>query len=290
MKQPSSFLSRFLAVPPYLWFLVSAIFRYLGPAFAVLLFERIDALGVAWFRITSAAIVFALWAQPWRTLRTANRQTMMLFLSLGACLALMNSAFYLAIERLPLSLVATMEFISTIVLALLGLKTMRNYMALGIAVAGVTMLIEVQWSNNLLGLSFAAVNALLFLAYIVLSHRVAQQGVDEGVAELGAAMTAAFVFIMPIGVQDAIPALTSPVLILAGVGVGICSSVVPYLCDQLAMAQLTRSTYALSLALLPAIATLIAIVVLRQIPTLMDICGVVLVMLGVTLQQPTERL
>ena len=103
-------------------------------------------------------------------------------------------------------------------------------------------------------------------------------------------MAVAFVFIVPIGFQDAISAFASPLLILAGIGVGVCSSVVPYVCDQLAMAQLTRSTYALSLALLPAIATIIGVVVLRQVPTLMDICGIVLVMPGVALHRSTERL
>ena len=273
---------------PHLWFVVSAIFRYLGPAFAVLLFERIDALGVAWFRIASAAVVFAVWTRPWRTLRTADKQTTILFLLLGACLALMNSAFYLAIKRLPLSLVATMEFGGTIAIALFGLRTMRNYIALGLAVAGVMTLVDVQWSNEILGLSFAAANALLFMGYIVLGHCISQQGADEGVAQLGVAMAVAFVFIMPIGVHDAMAAFASPSLILAGIGVGVCSSVVPYVCDQLAMAQLTRSTYALSLALLPAIATIVGVVVLRQVPTLMDICGIVLVMLGVALHKPTE--
>ena len=289
MKLPFVFSSHLLAVPPHFWFVVSAVFRYLGPAFAVLLFERIDALGVAWFRIASAAFVFALWTKPWRTFRSANKQTMMLFLLLGGCLALMNSAFYLAIERLPLSLVATMEFVGTIAIALLGLKAMRNYIALGLAVSGVMTLIDVRWSDDSLGLSFAAANALLFVAYIILGHRISRQGASEGVVQLGAAMAVAFVFIVPIGLQDAVSAFASPLLILAGIGVGVCSSVVPYVCDQLAMAQLTRSTYALSLALLPAIATIIGVVVLRQIPTLMDICGIVLVMLGVALHKPTER-
>ena len=51
-------------VPPHLYFVVSAVFHYLGPAFAVLLFARVDVLGVAWLRIASAALVFALWRRP----------------------------------------------------------------------------------------------------------------------------------------------------------------------------------------------------------------------------------
>lgn len=288
MKLPAAFASRISAAPPHLWFVISAIFHYLGPSFAVLLFERIDVLGVAWFRIASAAIVFAFWTKPWRTFRMANRETLTLLLLLGACLALMNSAFYLAIDRLPLSLVATMEFVGTIAVALFGLKALRNYVALALAVAGVMTLIDVRWSNDLLGLSFAVINALLFMTYIILGHRISQKGASEGVGRLGAAMAAAFVFVMPIGIQDAISAFASPVLILAGIGVGISSSVVPYICDQLAMSQLSRNTYALLLALLPATATIIGAVVLGQIPTARDICGILLVMAGVALHQPTE--
>ena len=41
------------------YFAVSAVFHYLGPSFAVLLFARVDVLGVAWLRIATAAIILA---------------------------------------------------------------------------------------------------------------------------------------------------------------------------------------------------------------------------------------
>ncbi|MEM9803919.1 MAG: EamA family transporter [Cyanobacteria bacterium P01_D01_bin.56] len=288
MKLLSAFSSRILTGPPHFWFVISAIFHYLGPSFAVLLFERIDVLGVAWFRITSAAVIFAFWTKPWRTFRAANQETVMLLWLLGACLAFMNSAFYLAIERLPLSLVATMEFVGTIAVALFQLKTVRNYVALALAVAGVMTLIDVRWSDDLLGLGWAAINALLFMTYVILGHRISQQGAGKGIDRLGAAMAAAFVFVIPIGSRNAISAFTSPLLILAGIGVGISSSVIPYVCDQLAMSQLSRNTYALLLTLLPATATAIGAVALGQIPTPRDIYGILLVMTGVVLHKPAE--
>jgi inner membrane transporter RhtA len=61
------------AVPPHLYFVVSAVFHYLGPAFAVLLFARVEVLGVAWLRIASAALVFAIWCRPWRVLARLDR-------------------------------------------------------------------------------------------------------------------------------------------------------------------------------------------------------------------------
>lgn len=273
-------------MPPQLWFLVSAVFHYLGPSFAVLLFAQVDVLGVAWFRIASATAVFALWIRPWRVFATASRRTLILLLSLGACLAAMNSVFYLAIARLPLSLVATIEFVATIAVALFGLRSARNYAALALAAVGVLVLTDVRWASDPLGLAFAVVNGLLFIAYIVIGHRIAADGAGKGVDRLGAAMAAAFLFVMPIGFAQAAPALGEPLLVLAGIGVGVCSSVIPYVSDQLAMSRLPRNSFALMLALLPATATLIGALVLAQIPTLRDLLGIALVMAGIALHRP----
>ena len=92
-------------VPPHVFFFVSAIFHYLGPAFAVLLFSSVPVLGVAWFRIASAAVVFALWRQPWRFFVGISWAQRRILLTLGVVLALMNACFYLAISRLPLGTV-----------------------------------------------------------------------------------------------------------------------------------------------------------------------------------------
>src|SRR6266581_6838582 len=97
--------------PPHLYFVVSAIFHYLGPSFAVLLFARVPVLGVAWLRIASAAVVFALWRRPWRVFAAATVRERMVLVGLGAVLAVMNALFYLAIARLPLSSVGAIEFL-----------------------------------------------------------------------------------------------------------------------------------------------------------------------------------
>ncbi len=274
-------------IPPHVWFGISAVFHYLGPSFAVLLFPAVGVLGVAWFRIASAALIFAPWTKPWRTIREADPGTRLLLVGLGACLAIMNTSFYLALERLPMSLVAAMEFIGTIGVALYGLRTSRNFMALALAVLGVVILIDVKWSTDPWGLFWATLNGILFVGYIILGHRAAENGASGGVERLGAAMAIAFLFLMPIGFWEAVKAFGSLPLILAGIGVGVCSSVIPYICDQLAMSRLPRASFALLLALLPATATIIAAIVLAQIPTLMDIAGIALVMLGVAVHKPS---
>src|SRR4051795_8203189 len=83
-------------VPPHVYFIVSAVFHYLGPALAVLLFARIDVLGVAWLRIATAAVVLAVWRRPWRLWRRLDRVTRWLLVGWAAVLAVMNSVFYLA--------------------------------------------------------------------------------------------------------------------------------------------------------------------------------------------------
>ena len=120
-----------------------------------------------------------------------------------------------------------------------------------------------------------------------LGHKIAERGASGGVEWLGAAMAAAFLFIMPIGFVDALTALASPILLLAGIGVGVCSSVIPYICDQLAMARLPRASFALLLTLLPATATVIGAVVLAQLPSAKDVLGVAFVMSGVAVHRPT---
>src|SRR6201991_3869197 len=107
-------------------FVVSAVFHYLGPAFAVLLFAQVDVLGVAWLRIAAAAVVFAAWRRPWRVLRTATGRQRALLTGMGCVLAAMNATFYLAIDRLPLGTVGAIEFLGPLLLAALGARTPRN--------------------------------------------------------------------------------------------------------------------------------------------------------------------
>src|SRR3954447_6807431 len=272
---PHSALER---VPPQVYFIGSAIFHYLGPAFAVLLFARVDALGVAWLRIGSAAVIFAAWRGPWRHVDRT-------IVAWGAVLALMNCCFYLAIARLPLGTVAAIEFLPVIGLAALGARTPRNMVALLLAVPGVYLLTDVQLAGEPLGVAVAFANAGLFALYIVLGHRVAQRGAASGIDGLGASMLVAAVVVTPLAGWAAAPAILDPVALLAGAGVGISSSVIPYVCDQLALARPPRATYSLMISLLPATAAVIGLIVLTQVPSPREAIGVALVVAGVALHR-----
>jgi inner membrane transporter RhtA len=130
--------------------------------------------------------------------------------------------------------------------------------------------------------ALAFLNAALFALYITLGHRVAGA---SGIDGLAASMVLAAIAVTPIAGWAAVPAFGDPALLAAGVGVGVCSSVIPYVSDQLAMAKLTRSGYALMVALLPATATVIGLLVLQQKPTPAELTGVGLVIAGVALRR-----
>jgi inner membrane transporter RhtA len=283
-------ISRRLAdAPPATFFVGSAVFHYLGPAFAVLLFARIDPLGVTWLRIVSAAVIFAAWRRPWRRFATLDRGDTRTLLAMGAVLAAMNACFYVAIDHLPLGTVAAIEFLPVIGLAALGVRTRRNALALALAVPGVYVLTDVQLDGEPVGVAFAFVNAALFALYIVLAHRVSQSPALGRIDGLAASMLVAAVAIAPIGAWSAAPALVDPIALAAGVGVGITSSVIPYVCDQLAMARLSRAAYSLMVSLLPATATIVGIVVLAQIPSAAEIGGVALVVAAVAIHGERNR-
>jgi inner membrane transporter RhtA len=272
-------------VPPQAYFGISAVFHYLGPALAVLLFAHVPVLGVAWLRIFGAALVFAVWRRPWRVVGRLGRGQRRTLLAFAAVLAMMNSLFYLAVDRLPLATVGAIEFLGPIALAVIGVRSLRNTAALVLAVGGVVVLTNIAISGQPWGFVFAFGNCALFMLYVVLGHRVANTGVS-GIDLLGVAMLVAAVIAVPWGFWAAIPAFADPRWLLVGIVVGICSSVIPYVIDQVVMAGVPRATFAIMLAILPACATIIGAIVLGQIPSFVDCCGILLVIAGVGLHRP----
>ena len=240
---------------------------------------------MAWLRIVTAAVVFALWRRPWRAFARLDGRGRRTVVAMGAVLAIMNVCFYISIDRLPLGTVAAIEFLPVIALAAVGMRTARNALALVSAVIGVYLLTDVRVEGEPLGVAFAFANAVLFALYIVLAHRVAQGRQMGGIDGLGAAMLIAVLVVTPIGGWSAAPALLDPIALAAGIGVGISSSVIPYVCDQLAMARLSRASYSLMVSLLPATATVVGIVVLAQIPSSIEVLGVGLVVTAVAVHR-----
>ena len=224
--------------------------------------------------------------------RAASPGQRLVFTGLGIVLAAMNLLFYLAIDRLPLATVGAIEFLGTVILAAIGARTRRNALALALAIGGVAILTSAQLAGQPLGYLFAFANCAGFMLYILLGHRIANTAVGgggsrglplSGIDQLGLAMIIAAAVATLFGFVPAAPAFTHPAWLVWGIGVGVCSSVIPYVTDQLAMARLPRATFSLMLALLPATAAVIGLIVLGQVPTMRDLAGIGLVILGVAL-------
>jgi inner membrane transporter RhtA len=124
------------------------------------------------------------------------------------------------------------------------------------------------------------------MLYVSIGHTIASTGVIAGADAIGSAMLIAMIAIVPIGIRDAAVALFNPVLLAAAAGVGITSSVIPYVCDQLAMKKLPAASFSLLLSVLPAVATLMGIIVLRQFPSGPQLVGLTLVVAAVALHRP----
>lgn len=264
---------------PQLLFVVAAVSQYLGAALAVLLFARVQAGGVALLRVAGAAVVLVLWRRP--TVRRSPREWA-LVAAFGTALACMNLSFYLAIDRIPVGTAVAIEFAGPVAVAALGSRRSRDWAALALAVAGVVLVADVHVTHSSLGVVFAGAAAVLWAAYIVLGHRVAASSVD-GLDSLAAAMVIGALVILAPEAGPAAGAFADPLLLAAVIGVGLMSSVVPYGIDQITLRRMPRHRYAMSLALLPATAAVVGIVVLGQSPSVTEAAGIVLVMGSVLL-------
>ena len=273
-------------LPAQALFILGALSQYVGAALAVLLFAVVPAAGVAWLRVVAAAAVLVAWRRPWQTPWTAAR--LRLTAAFGVALALMNLAFYLAIDRLPLGTAVAIEFAGPIAVAALGSRTRRDVLALVLALAGVLALADVHLAGSPGGFALALAAGACWAAYIVLGHRVAA---DPGLRPrdgLALAMLIGAVALAPFLVSSAVPALVDPLLLAACLAVGVASSVVPYGLEQVAMRRLARARFALLLALLPATATVVGAIVLAQVPGLLEGAGIALVVVAASLRSHAE--
>ncbi|MEA2195043.1 MAG: inner rane transporter RhtA [Solirubrobacteraceae bacterium] len=273
-------------LPPQALFVLGAISQYVGAALAVLLFASVPAAGVAWLRVVAAAAVLVAWRRPWQTRWTAAR--LRLTAAFGIALALMNLAFYLAIDRLPLGTAVAIEFVGPIAVAALSSRTRRDAAALVLAAVGVLALADVHLTGSPVGFSLAVAAGVMWAAYIVLGHRVAADAGLRPRDGLALAMAIGALALAPALVVSAVPALVSPPLLAACLAVGVASSVVPYGLEQVAMRRLPRARFALLLALLPATATVVGALVLGQVPGLVETAGIALVVIAASLRSHAD--
>ncbi|GAA3531242.1 EamA family transporter [Amycolatopsis ultiminotia] len=252
---------------------------YAGAAIAVGLFGHATPAGVAWLRCLGAAVLLLVWRRPpmaaWRGRR------LLLAGTFGVVTAGMNVAFYEAIARLPLGTTVALEFVGPVVVAAAGSRSRRDVGALVLVVAGVAAIADVRLSGSALGVAFALVAAAAWAGYIVLGKRVALDG--DGIDALAVGFAVATVVLAPLALGTA-EVWSSPRLLVLGIGVGVLSTVVPYVLDQIVLRRLGRAGFAVLLALLPVTAGVLGFVVLAQVPSLPEALGTLAVVAGIALR------
>ncbi len=266
-------------MPAPLLFLVSGVTLYVGAALAVGLFDELPPATVAWLRLAVAAVVLVLWGRPWRDRGLWTRRALLVTVAFGLVLGLMNASFYVAIDHLPLGTAVALEFTGPVAVAAITGRGWRDRVAIAVAAAGVVLLAGVTLEGTpdaVVGLVAVGVAATCWAGYILLGRRVATAA-SGGVAGLSIAMAASAVLLAPFLAGAAGPVLTDGRLAALVLGVAVFSSVIPYAIDQVVLRRLRPATFAVLLALLPATATLVGAVTLRQVPHGWEVVGLLLV-------------
>jgi inner membrane transporter RhtA len=270
---------------------------YLGAALAVDLFDRWSPAVVAVLRLLGAALVLLAWRRPGRAAWQGGR--LRRAAAFGLATALMNVAFYEAIARLPLGTAVAVEFCGPVAVAALASRRPRDVAAVVLAALGVLLIADVRWAGSPSGVLWALAAAALWAAYIVLGKRVASAGtgVDDlavgfGVATLALSPVVLARLVTPDG-RTELSALVEPSVLIVAVGVGVLSSVIPYVLDQVVLRRVGRARFAVLLALLPATATIVGLLVLAQLPSPLEAAGIAAVVGAVALRSrdgdfPTE--
>ena len=256
---------------------------YVGAALAVGLFDRLAPSAVAVLRLIGAAAVLLAWRRPpvaaWRGRRVVRAT------AFGLATGLMNLAFYEAIARLPLGTAVAIEFCGPVAVAAVASRRPRDVAAVVLAAAGVLLIADVRWSAAPLGLVWALGAAAMWAAYIVLGSRVAARG--NGIDDMAVGFATAAVLLSPVllfGNPDGPGALVTPQVLVLGLGVGVLSSVVPYVLDQVVLRRVGQARFAVLLALLPATATIVGLVALAQVPGPAEGLGIAAVVGAVALR------
>jgi inner membrane transporter RhtA len=278
-------------VPAPVVLVASATSMYLGAAVAVRLFPQVGAPEVAWLRTAVGAVLLVAWRRPWRERWSGRR--LVVAAAFGIALAAMNVSFYMAIDRLPLGTAVALEFLGPVAVAAVTGRTRRERAAIAVATVGVVLLAGVVLHSDLprrgvvVGLVSIGLAATFWAAYIVLGRRVAVAG--SGVTTLSLAMGIGALVLAPALAGTAVPALADPVVLGEAVAVAVLSSVLPYALDQVVLRRVGPATFSVLLALLPATATAVGVVVLRQLPTWVELAGLVCVSIAIVMTGQLRR-
>ncbi len=270
--------------PPEALFVLSAISQYVGAAIAVTVFDEVEPQTVAWFRVLGASIALLAISPGFH--RGWTRRDLAGAAIFGIATALMNTFFYLGLERVDLGNSVAIEFLGPIAVAAATTRTGRNALALALAVTGVLTLGGIEVGDNALGVVFILISSALWAAYIVVGSRVAN--VRSGVAGLGVGLAIGTLAIAPIGTPASGQVWVSPTLLLLCCATGVFSNAIGYGIDQYVLRRIPIRRFSVLLATLPVTAVFVGWLALGQRPGPIDLTGIALVLAGVVLQDRDE--
>jgi inner membrane transporter RhtA len=249
-------------VPPVALVLLAAGSVQFGSGLAATLFDDLGPGGTVLLRVLFAALVLGLIWRP--EVRGRGRGDLWLAATFGLTLAGMNACFYASIDRIPLGIAVTFEFVGPLGVAVAGSRRALDLLWVGLAVAGVVLLSAFGEGGGLdaLGVTLALIAGGFWAAYIVLSQRTGQA--FPGGSGLAIAMVVAAAVLLPLGVADAGDALLEPELLALGAAVALLSSAIPYSLELEALRRMPKRVFGVLMSLDPAIAAIAGFVVLGQ--------------------------
>ena len=233
-----------------------------GATIAKQLFPLVGPSGATTLRLGFAAVIMALVFRPWRLSLKGNWRTLGIY---GLCLAGMNLALYSALQFIPLGIAIAIEFIGPLGVAIASSRKKADFVWIGLAATGLTMLLPIHSAANALdyrGLILAALAGLFWACYIITGKRAGEQ---HGPAASAAGMIVAAIVAAPIGIAQAGQDLLLPSVLVLGLVVAIVSSAIPYSLEMVALGKLPSNTFGTMMSAEPAIGALIGMFVLGEV-------------------------
>ncbi len=272
-------------VPPWALAVVAMLSVQLASALSVNLISAVGPAGTAWLRLSMGALIFLVLARP--PLRAIRRPDIPALLGLGVTTGLVTIAFLAAIERIPLGTAVAIEFLGPLTVAAIRSHNKRALAWPALALLGVVLLTE-PWQGdiNAAGLGFAALAALGWATYILLTQKIGDRFTGLGGLTITVPIAAATAAIA--GIPQATGDLTLGIIAVAA-GLAILHPVLPFAFELLALRHMTPTAFGTLMAIEPAIGVVLGVLVLDQTPTAVQIIGIVLVVIAGTAAQRGGR-